>query len=275
MAATKGTQVVADPVQADPPNQPEVQQPEAQAPETFDYEAWYNDQLAKSPKALEEIGQRAMSYAQQQFNQQLEEQYGDIMPLWVEAKKDPEFRKALKENLTDPELRKFLFSTAVEAYRGVNKANAEPQGTEDNPLAKRVDELQSKLDSQQQERERNDYVSRRSLEMQALQREAPELAFKEADSKDPAYRLAAHITEVAESRSERFGKPVSYKDVYLEMRDVINREKPPAAPATSRTQAPPKPQAPQTKAEGRDRALDTLKRAGGIAGLARTAGARR
>lgn len=275
-----GKQVVTDAAAAAPSNPPENQNAAPVATnisattEQFDYAKWYE---AQPEEAINEVANRVYQAAYTDINKRLTDEFGeDLLPILVEAKNDPELRKALKSYVKDdPELRKFLFGPAVDAYRATTRTEPTTGVADDNPLKKELDEVKGKLEAQENERQLQAYVQHRNAELEALQREAPELRFEKADPSDPAFRLASHVAEVAEERTRRFGKNVAYKDVYLELRDVIHREKPAAAPATSRNTAPPKPQPPKTQAEGRDRALETLKRAGGIAGLARAAGGRK
>lgn len=236
--------------------------PEGGSPlaETPRFEDWYNAQ----PQALrEEYERRLMSAAYQQFNDGLATEYGDLLPLVIDAKSDPELRKKLGR-LKDGKVRD-LFAAALDTFdRAAPPADA-------NPLAERVQSVETKLAEDEQRRQWDAYNAARDREALALQNEFPQLRGNA--------KLTQHIREIAEARTMqnlRNGKAqaIPYKDVFDEWQSLAKAEPPPSAPQTTQAGPPDRPQAPRTAQEGRERALTLLRNAGGLSRLQQSIEAR-
>ena len=274
----------------DPSTSPEVVSPAAvvapatpAAPEPVDYDAAWN--------ALEEPVRLGIAERfGQTFNQQIEEQYGDILPLVREANANPKLRDALKAFASDAELREyiadggtleqirglqkdpayreFLFKDATEAYR---KYPQQQQQAADpmEPVLSRINSLESQLTERDQAEAFRGYVSSRQTEMQALQNAAP--ALKEnldllehiVTQAENNYKLAAANSGINTAQPDnvwaaqavRAGiRPPQYIDVYRQYERLTGKTPPPSAAGTPSSSSPARAgrgvQAPRTKVEG-------------------------
>lgn len=236
------------------------------SPEPFNYDKWMES-------VPEEAKQKFAEQLWNGYNQQLSELYGDVLPTIADAKDDQELREFLAEVGKDKELRRFVTGPARQAY----KTTLQGAGAGDTPAAPVEPELRRELDALKGEVEKDrsartleQYQTKRQQEFAALANEFPEFRFQKADASDPAYRRAEVLINYAEKNSS-LDKPYAYRQALEELRVLENKEPPPAAPATTHATEPRQsPQAPRNPVEGRDRALQTLKRSGGIAGLAKT-----
>lgn len=267
--------------------QPGVEPKGAASSAAFDLDTWLKDQ----PKeALEGLSERFAQGA----NAYINEQYGDVLPVLEEITKDEKlrnnFKKLVRDGKVDREELEFLLDTGIVTYeedirprktvRGgpgadgtiTTQREIDPNDPGQKALTE-VEALKEKLHKDELADQQVRYENYRRNEMIALMRERPDLSFKEASEKDPAYRKAAHIAEVAEARTKAnyergVQKVVSYKEVADELDAVLGREKPPAAPRTTHDRLDQKPQAPKTVAESKDRMRETLAKAGGLRALA-------
>lgn len=271
--------------------------------ETFDFDAEWN-------KLPERLRTEATQRLYDGYNNALSQQYGDVLPLFVEANKnanlratlaaaanDPELRDLLADptardqikRLTKKELREFLFGDAVTAYEKYALPETPGRAPEKDPRDARIEQLEAKFQSDVDQRESGGYVGNRQREVNALLGEFPQL---KEDQK-----LLEHVVTNAETQFEsaalragidtsqknpgwpaqalRAGiKPTSYREAWQYYAEVLGRSAPPAAPGTSPATAPQPPQAPRDASEGKQRALKLLQSTGGLKGLA-TASARR
>lgn len=221
------------------------------------------------------------------FNQGLEEQYGDIVPLAREAMNDPDLRAALRTFASDKELRdfikdggtidqlrslqkdpsyrEFLFRDATEAYKKYPQPNT-PAADPMAPFASRIEQLEQKLNAEASERVFNGYVGQRRMEIEALKAAAPALAADQdllthiVTQAENNFKIVAANSGINVSQPDatwsaqavRAGlRPPSYIDVYHQYERLTGKTPPPAAP--SNATAPARPgraaQAPRTRVE--------------------------
>jgi hypothetical protein len=282
-------------VAATPPSAaaPPATPPAAAAPasDAFDFETEY---AKLDPKLRTEFETRVGQRAWDSYNHALEQEYGDLLPLVVEAKQNPEFRKKLTR-LTDKELRDFLLDSGIEVYERTHAALSDdvPAGVTEDPRIKQLTDrtaaLEGEILNERATRVAEAYAKTREQEARALMAEVgDDLKFEKPD--DPGYKRMNHVVTIAEQRSEiaarkagidtskptwladavaKSVKMPTYREVYDELAEILGRSAPPAAPSTSRSGPPPaQPQAPRTAAEGRERALALLKQRGGFAAIA-------
>jgi hypothetical protein len=223
----------------------------------------------------------------QNYESALQEQYGDIIPLAREAATNQQLRSALKEFASDaelrsflaeggtidqlrglqkdPEYRKFLFEDATQAYKKYlpDQRVADPMA----PLSSRIEQLESRLSQEANQRVFTGYISGRKAELEALQTAAPALK----EQRD----LLAHVVTQAENnfkiaaansginvgqkddvwaaQAVQAGiRPPSYIDVYRQYERLTGKTPPPAAPSggSSGPRGRQQVQAPRTKVEG-------------------------
>ncbi len=261
------------------------------ADEAWDFDKAWGATDERLRKAAEE---RIYTDAYGRYNKAIEAEYGDLLPILVAAKEDPALRKRLAK-LTDKQVRDFLFDQALDVY---DKTHIEEpaEGPKPDANAERLTALESKLDNDARERKYDKYVEGLATEFGALRNEfADDLNF--SSDKDPQYKRANHLFKVWDTRfaasAARAGvninraphlwvtealdkgiKAPTYRELYDELHEVEGRSRPPAAPVGDDA-GPPKIQAPRTAAEGRERALQLVKRAGGINGLQASFNARK
>jgi len=271
----------------DPSTSPEVVAPVAAVEpaqqavtEPIDYDAAWN---ALDEPVRSGIAERLYN----SYNQQIQDQYGDIIPLVQEASNNPSLRNALKEFASDAELRnfiadggtldqlrglqkdpayrEFLFKDATEAYRKYPQQNT-PAADPLEPVLSRINSLESQLTERDQAETFRGYVSSRQQEIQALQNAAPALK----ENRD----LLSHIVTQAENnfkiaaansginvgqddkvwaaQAVRQGiRPPQYIDVYRQYERLTGKTPPPAASGVASPTRPGRGvQAPRTKVEG-------------------------
>ncbi len=115
-------------------------------------------------------------------------------------------------------------------------------------MASRVEQLEKTIADGEMASRQQKYNTDRQQEFVALANEFPDaLRYKKTDKSDPTYRLAEHIVQIAEDRTKATGKIVPYADVYKEYVEMSGKEPPHAAPATSPSGGPARPQAPRNK----------------------------
>lgn len=270
--------------------------------EAYDFDA----EWSKVPERLRtEAAQRLYDG----YNAALSQEYGDVLPLIIEAKgspalrealalaaKDPSFRDLLADadfrkgfnKLTDKQQREFLLGEASDTYAKYAAPAAGERTPEKDPREARIEALETKFSQQTDERETGSYIADRQREVQALASKYPELVQDQ--------KLLGHVVEIAEQRFEAAalragikttdnpGWPAqakragiaapSYLEAYQYQAEVSGRTTPPAAPATSPVRDPARPQAPRDAAEGKKRGLELVKKAGGFNGLAAAASRR-
>jgi hypothetical protein len=246
----------------------------------------------------------------------LAEQYGDVLPLAIEANKNPNLRATLAaaaadpelltllgdskaremlKDLTQSELREFLFGEAKTTYQKYATPAAQRRDDGVDPRDARIAKLEETIADERHTRETQSYIADRQREVSALTNAFPDLG------KAEARKQLEHVINVAEDRfmtaamqrgikttnadgsvrmswpaeALRAGvKPPTYREIHEMYAEVLGRTAPPAAPATTVSSAPPPAQAPRDPAEGKQRALTLLKNSGGLKGLA-TASTRR
>lgn len=233
-----------------------------EAPAQWDdnkYNEWYNSQ----PEQARMVIDRAVNEIEE-----LRRVRGVVEP-FQDLLADEEERKFLASLKEDPELRKFLRNDATEVYRS-SRVKAQP--AEPDPMSE-IQSLKASIESERAERQAREYQEERKKEFEALAREAPRLAraLKANNPNDPDYRFANHLIEMAESRSGRLGKKLSYKEVYDELQSYAAAEPPPAVPSTSPPGAARAVQAPTNEVESRARMKQVLERAGGFRKLTQVA----
>ncbi len=154
------------------------------------------------------------------YNRMLSEQYGDVLPLAIEANKNPNLRATLAaaakdpelltllgdekardmlKDLTKAELREFLFGEAKSTYERYNTpADAARSRAEQkpSPAEERVAKLEESIATERFERDTDGYISERQREVQALTSAFPDLARPESR------KQVEHIINVAEERFE-------------------------------------------------------------------------
>ena len=231
----------------------------------FDLDEW----LGTIPdEAKNGINERASTNFQNFINQK----YGDIMPLIEEIENDPTLIKQLSK-LTNKELRDFVFNDAYGIFEGtpapVKETPQIPKEFEDKVTA-----LETKIERQERETQEKAYVASRQQELTAMLTEYPELRFQKQDKSDPAYRLGDYLINLAEERTARnfakgINKTVSYREVYEEYRSLQNNTPPQSIPNTTPS-GPPKTQAPTNIVESKQRFLEEVKKAGGFGKYSQT-----
>ena len=221
------------------------------------------------------------------YNANLEEQYGDIIPLVRESTNNPALRGALKEFASDAELRNFIADGGtLEQIRGLQKDPAyreflfkdateaynkypQTQTVEADPLAPLTTRLQA-LETQITERDQHEafsgYVSSRQKEIEALRSSAAPLRENEGmlrhvvEQAENYFRIAAANSGINTGQDDKVWaaqairagiRPPSYIDVYRRFEELSGKTPPPAAPSGSTpARAGRGVQAPRTRVEG-------------------------
>lgn len=230
---------------------------DAPSSEERDFQKFYD---AMPQWARDEYNQRVWNFT----NAQLNEQFGDVLPAFLEIANDPEARKTFAR-MKDKDLRTFLFQNGVEVF---DRTHTAPGGER---TATDGGETFSRKDVEQMFKERDDkatqaqteqqYIQNRVADKDALLREHPDFAWK--DQSDPNYRYVANLIETAHALSVSRGRFVSCKEVLDEQRR--GEAPPPAAPSVSRSEVGvERPQAPTTPTEGTANMVKKLAKMGGI-----------
>lgn len=250
------------------PTPPPAAAPEPKKP--FDFDTWVREQ---PPEAMEE-GSRRIA---QQYDAAVKARFGpEVYALLEEAGNDPKLAKQLSR-LSDKELRKFALETAYDVWQpGDPEPGAAGLTRTELPdeVRERMDRLEAFQTNTVNERRQAEYAQTRQTELQALVNSYPELRWERID--DPTGLRVQAIIEQAQKESMIEQRVVTFADVYNRMRTIEGRSAPsaPAIPATS-SSTPPSAAAPRTETESRSRMSATLKKAGGLSGLAASIAAAR
>jgi hypothetical protein len=229
------------------------------------------------------------------FNKSIGEQYGDLIPLVIQARENPQLRAALvemadptKEELramiADPELRKhaksltkaeireFLLGEALTTYNRYATPATEEQPQPGAPTAaeRRVEALEQRFEEQDLGRETQAYIASAGQEVRALKNAFPNLTDEQL----------THVVQVTQERFEtaaaRAGidtknpnwparalkagiKPSQLREYAAQYSEILGRQAPPAAPATTSAKDPAPPQAPRDPVEARNAGIRALR----------------
>lgn len=181
----------------------------ADKPADFDFDGEWN-------KLPENFRTGIVNRFNDTYNQRLGEQYGDVLPLVVEANKNPNLRATLAAAAQDPELltllgdekargmlkdlskkelREFLFGEAKTTYE--KYATQKPAGApEVDPRDARLAQLETTIADDRSTRETQGYIGERQREVAALTSAFPDLA------KPESRKQLEHVINYAEERFE-------------------------------------------------------------------------
>jgi hypothetical protein len=254
--------------------------------------AWDGDLdkwISTQPKeAIDAFGKRTTD----NVNAWLDKEYGDLMPLLVEAGKDGDFRKELRELVkdgkVDREVADFVLGAGIEVARQPRDKDGRFVPTEreavpagDPELRKEVTELRTWRDEREKKEHQASYEADLGRQYQALANQFPEVRFKESKLEDPGFALASHLIEVADLKNRAFmaagsNQRVTLRQVYDEWaRTSVKRDEEigqmRVAPSVTQPGAAASVQPPRDKVESAQRMRDTLKKHGGFANFARAA----
>lgn len=217
--------------------------PEPEKP--FDYQEWARNVPSEARVHLE---QAIQNYAQTQANQYVDTKYGKYKDLLAEIESDPKLEKQILQ-LSNKELRNFLFEYGVEAFESMPKPEGAPT-REVQELQRELDTIKQRDENRQRQDEWTNYLRYRDNEFDALRREYPELQ-DQALAKF-VIQLAHERTQIQMARGNNNAVP--FREIYLETKRIQGKQpNAPSAPATSG------PQAPTDAVEVKNKVLKDLK----------------
>lgn len=254
-----------------------------------DWQSWYDTQPDGVKRMLDNQARAATNF------EAIRGRFGDDFDVIDQAMKDEERLKELRR-LKDPKFYDFTIKRGGkifdETFRSSDGGGGGGAPTQPTAVEKKLDDLSARLDAEQSEKARANYIESRNQEFLALAREHGELFMQHDPATDPdaneknalAQKRAERLINLAEHRSkaqfgERYfatGNRVALKDVLDDVLIFTDRqarhEPPPAAPRLTRSgvSTPARQEEPSADPDvERERMLKNVRAAGGFARSAR------